>query len=66
MSFFSSLFAGPPKPPAPPKLTPVQNTALTAQAQALAKRQGAAGTLFTQGPGAMNRGVMTTHTMTGQ
>jgi hypothetical protein len=66
MSFFSSMFSGPPKPPAPPKLAPVQNTALTAQIQQFQRRQGAAGTLFTQGPGAMNRGMMAQHTMTGQ
>jgi hypothetical protein len=66
MSMLTSLFAGPPKPPPPPKLAPVQNTALTAQAQAMARRQGAAGTLFTQGPGAANRGMMATHTLTGQ
>lgn len=63
----SALFSGPPKPPALPKIAPPKNTALDAEMQAIARRQGSAATLLT-GPGGRNAGTPSVggHTLTGQ
>jgi len=65
MSAFATLFSGPPKPPPLPKMTPVVNTALTAQLQAIARRQGAGSTILSS-PGGTSTGPVGSHTLTGQ
>lgn len=63
----SALFSGPPKPPPVPRIAPPRNTALDAQMQELARRQGSAATLLT-GPGGRNAGPANVagHTLLGQ
>ena len=52
----STLFSGPPKPPAIPAIKPPRTTPLDTQLKALSQRQGAAATLLT-GPGGRNAGT---------
>lgn len=57
------IFSGPPKPPAPPKVAPPQNTALTAQLKAMQQQAGANAAVLTTGGGTPSTGL--THTLTG-
>jgi hypothetical protein len=62
----SAIFSGPPKLPKPPVMKPPQNTALDAEMQALARRQGSQAAMLT-GPGGSRAGTPATssHTLTG-
>lgn len=55
-----------PKVPSMAAPAPPQNTALTAQMQALAKRQGQQAAMLTGPKGVTQRGSVLTHTLTGQ
>lgn len=60
----SAMFSGPPKPPAIPAVKPPRNTALDAEMQAIARRQGSAATILAGNKAAAPS--VGAHTVTGQ